>query len=92
LEMFLEAVPQRLGELRLAADTGDARTIGRIAHTLRSNAAELGCDELAAACRTVETQAADGRIGTPALDRLAAELEAAGTLLRIELAALTADG
>jgi HPt (histidine-containing phosphotransfer) domain-containing protein len=56
---FLAEAPVQVGDLRRAAERGEAGDLRRIAHTLKSNAATFGASELAEACRVLE-HAADG--------------------------------
>ena len=51
---FLDGLPGQLAALRAAGVSGDAEQVHRIAHTLKSNAATFGCDDLALACRELE--------------------------------------
>ena len=71
---FLDGLPGQLAALRAAGVAGDAEQVHRIAHTLKSNAATFGCDDLALACRELEQTAAGGQAGPQQLiERIAAE-------------------
>lgn len=57
---FLDGLPAQLEGLRSARASSDAEQLHRIAHTLKSNASTFGADDLAQACRELETAAAGG--------------------------------
>jgi PAS domain S-box-containing protein len=61
-DIFLKAGPDRLGELRRAAEALDARALERAAHALKSSSAQLGARRLAALCASLE----DGARSRPA--------------------------
>ena len=68
---FLDGLPGQLAALRAADATADAEAVHRIAHTLKSNAATFGADDLAAACRALEAATASGSAAT--IERVEAE-------------------
>ena len=51
-----------LADMRAALAAGDAEDLRRAAHTLKGSSASLGANDLADACRDVETAARDGRL------------------------------
>ncbi|HQJ88573.1 MAG TPA: response regulator [Methanoregulaceae archaeon] len=55
-------VPGQLGAIGEAVDRGDAATVRRISHTLKSTAALFGGMRLSGTMRTIEALALDGRI------------------------------
>ena len=61
----------RLDDMRAALAAGEAEDLRRAAHTLKSSSASLGANDLAEACRVVETAAREGR-----LEGLGANVEA----------------
>lgn len=89
-DAFLDEAPQRLAELRLGADRGDAVVAGRAAHTLKSNGLTFGAVEFAGLCRQLEVAAGQNDLaGTgPLIDRLDHEW----TGVRAELSALRDGG
>ena len=54
IKIFLDDSPERLIELRKAIDSGDASSINRIAHTLKSSCANLGALRLSSLFREME--------------------------------------
>jgi histidine phosphotransfer protein HptB len=66
IDAFVEEVPARLAEARAGADAGDAATLGRAAHTLKSNALTFGATEMAGVARQIETDARAGDLGAAA--------------------------
>jgi signal transduction histidine kinase/DNA-binding response OmpR family regulator/PAS domain-containing protein len=92
IDSFLEDAPGLLAELAGFAATGDAAGIRRIAHSLKSNGADLGATEFSRLCRELEALARDGELADAAervahvqteYERVAAALVAvrrAGTL------------
>lgn len=51
---FLEEAPQILDGMRIASHSGDAATVRRAAHTLKSNAKDFGASELSLKCASLE--------------------------------------
>ena len=62
LDTFTEEVPATLAGLRPAIAAGDAETVRRGAHTIKSNAATFGASALAAACAELEARARSGEL------------------------------
>jgi HPt (histidine-containing phosphotransfer) domain-containing protein len=60
VDTFIDDATTQIEALRAAAITGDAETIVRPAHSLKSNAANVGATELGELARELE---ADGRAG-----------------------------
>lgn len=59
---FTKVTPQRLEDLRVAADRHDAEAISNLSHTLRGSSANLGLAEFSERCRVLETQARAGNV------------------------------
>jgi HPt (histidine-containing phosphotransfer) domain-containing protein len=64
---FLEEAPQILDSMVAAGNAGDAVTVCRAAHTLKSNARDFGAAELFRRCASLETDLA----GRQSFDALA---------------------
>ena len=60
VQSFLADVPGVLASIATGQETSDHALINRAAHTLKSQAAVLGGDPLAEACRALEAASADG--------------------------------
>ncbi|MBN1659287.1 MAG: response regulator [Anaerolineae bacterium] len=73
LGTFLADAPVMLAEMQQALDGGDAATLQRVAHSLKSNSADFGAEVLAGLCRELERM---GKVGT--LDGAAGKLALAG--------------
>ena len=54
VEIYRTNAPKRIDQLRGAIAGGDARTLGLVAHTLKTNCAMLGATAMAAMCATLE--------------------------------------
>lgn len=54
IDIFLGSAPKMLGELRQSVDQGDAGTLRRVAHTLKSNSASLGATHLSELFKELE--------------------------------------
>lgn len=78
VEMFLQAAPPRLEELRAAVGDKDPAAIAAIAHGLRGSGASFGARRLALRCEQIEAVAAAA--GTAELQALLAEAELEFTL------------
>ena len=59
---FLQSAEGHLARIASALTTGDAKTAGQTAHTLKSSAANLGAEALAACYRKLEKSAREGRL------------------------------
>ncbi|MCC6629950.1 MAG: response regulator [Chloroflexi bacterium] len=77
IDTYLDEAPRLLAELHQAGDRGDAATVQRIAHSLKSNAADFGATTLARQCRDLEGNARVGMLdATPDLTAaIAAEFD-----------------
>jgi len=65
VDTFFEEVPGMLADLRRARDAADADRFRRAAHSLKSNSATFGAQELAALARALEL---NGLAADPARD------------------------
>jgi HPt (histidine-containing phosphotransfer) domain-containing protein len=74
VRVYLEDAPQRVSELVVAAETGDAAAQVSAAHTLKSSSANIGATELSELARRIEHAARAGIATGPA--ELAAGLRA----------------
>lgn len=54
IDLFLDDMTQTLAQLQLARQGLDAVTIGRLAHTLKSSAGNVGAVQIAAISRALE--------------------------------------
>jgi HPt (histidine-containing phosphotransfer) domain-containing protein len=54
IDTFLKDAPQMLADIRQALETGDAETLRRIAHSLKSNSDSFGAMALGELCRELE--------------------------------------
>jgi len=61
VETFLADAPGMLAEMHQSLEQGDAATLRRIAHSLKSNSADFGAKELSDLCRELEMM---GKAGT----------------------------
>ncbi|MDH5538063.1 MAG: response regulator [Rhizobacter sp.] len=59
---FLKSADDNLARLTAAAAGGDAKTLSQVAHSLKSSAANLGAEALAACYRELEICGREGRI------------------------------
>ncbi|NOY85142.1 MAG: Hpt domain-containing protein [Nitrospirae bacterium] len=62
LGLFLNSVPEQIVSLAECAAQNDAENIAKIAHSLKSSAANLGALVLSAHCKDLETAARSGEI------------------------------
>jgi HPt (histidine-containing phosphotransfer) domain-containing protein len=62
LELFQEQVDQYLAELNSSLEKGDATTVRRILHTLKSTLANYGGRRLRATAQRLENDAANGNL------------------------------
>jgi PAS domain S-box-containing protein len=75
--LFLGETPDRIAEIRRAAEDGDDHALRTAAHTLKGSALALGAGAVASVCQELESMGEAGRLhdtGT-AIDRLDTELE-----------------
>ncbi|MBK6435363.1 MAG: Hpt domain-containing protein [Rhodanobacteraceae bacterium] len=58
--MFVKGSGDQIAAVLAASDAGDTEKLRVASHTLKSNAASFGADDLAALCRDIETDARTG--------------------------------
>jgi CheY-like chemotaxis protein/HPt (histidine-containing phosphotransfer) domain-containing protein len=58
LELFLDDAPKQLVNIKQAYRTGDAESLRRLAHRMKSAAANLGATRLSVVCRDIEQSVA----------------------------------
>jgi HPt (histidine-containing phosphotransfer) domain-containing protein len=83
IDTFLEDGSRLLAEIQAAAANGDAATLRRAAHTLKSNGRTFGAAALGELCQELETRAAAGQLAEVEglVGRVAAEYTAAAAAL-----------
>jgi len=62
IDTFLADAPGMLAEMRGALERGDAATLRRAAHSLKSNSRDFGAQELSALCLELETMGKAGAL------------------------------
>jgi HPt (histidine-containing phosphotransfer) domain-containing protein len=62
VEQFAEDTEPLLVQLRRAVEAGDARAVGRIAHSIKGSCGQLGGRRLASSCGRLEANAATGSL------------------------------
>jgi GAF domain-containing protein/CheY-like chemotaxis protein/HPt (histidine-containing phosphotransfer) domain-containing protein len=84
IEQFVADSPALVAAARTGLETGDAEEVRRAAHTLKSNAATMGANELADRSRRLELAAKAEELagGAASLDAVAEELERVHAALR----------
>jgi PAS domain S-box-containing protein len=84
IEQFVTDSPALVAAARKGLKAGDAEEVRRAAHTLKSNAATFGANELADRSRSLEMAARAGELddGQASLDAVAEELERVHAALR----------
>jgi GAF domain-containing protein/CheY-like chemotaxis protein len=84
VEQFVSDSPALLEAARNGLERGDLEEVRRAAHTLKSNAATVGANELSDRSRRLEMAAKAGEIGdgTASIDAVAEELERVHAALR----------
>jgi two-component system sensor histidine kinase/response regulator len=87
ITIFLNDSPERLVELRKAVNSGDAPSINRIAHTLKSSCAHLGALNLSSLFKEMEAMGRNNSIeDTPQLlSHIETEFKAVEAALRAKL-------
>jgi len=90
LDAFFEDSPRQLAAIRVGLAAGDAESVRRAAHSLKSNCANFGALTLSGQCRELEMVAKTGHLedGADLLNSIAARLEQ----VRIALEAIRATG
>ena len=83
-DIFLEETPKHLAGLRRAAAEGNADSVERVAHNLKSEVGYLEISEASQSARTIEEMARSGRLGEvmQQLDRLEAAIEEVTSQMR----------
>lgn len=80
---FLEEGPTLVDVLQKSTSSTDLASIRRSAHSLKSNARDMGALELASTCARIETMAAEGILPPRAeVERVALEMDHAAGELR----------
>ena len=84
VNVFLASADTQLAQLDTAAADGQAKTLGKLAHAMKSSAANLGADALSACYLELERCAREGRVGDarPLIERARAEQHRAVLELR----------
>ncbi len=79
MRLFVDSAAGHLQQAQLASASGDAEQLRHVAHAMKSSAANVGADRLAALYRRLESLARAGQLGEarPLLVELAAEQERA---------------
>ncbi|HLX34595.1 MAG TPA: response regulator [Candidatus Limnocylindrales bacterium] len=75
IDTFLADAPVQLDAMRAAAASGDAADLVRPAHSLKTNAANMGALSLSAMCRSLELAARGGTVDDAVARVAAAEAE-----------------
>ena len=78
---YLADSPPLLEEMERSAARGDAVSLRRAAHTLKSTSASLGAVRLSAICRGIEAAANNGELLAANVADAAAEFDAASAAL-----------
>jgi len=75
--LFREDAVLRIHELRDAAARGDAETVGRAAHALKSSSGNIGASRMYSLCASIESNARQNNMGGigEIVERLASELD-----------------
>jgi HPt (histidine-containing phosphotransfer) domain-containing protein len=60
IDSFVEDTPEQIANIKTAIAAQDAESFRRAAHTVKSNAATFGANELAALARELEMMGRDG--------------------------------
>ncbi|MEO0650132.1 MAG: Hpt domain-containing protein [Planctomycetota bacterium] len=86
--MFLDDTPGRIEALLEALEAGDATTLERTAHALKSSCGNLGARRLASLCFEIESagRAGDVEAARPLVGRSTDEFAAVAAALKSELA------
>ncbi len=85
LDEFDQSAPGIVASMRTAADEGDLHALRINAHSLKSNAADMGAHRLSAMCASLEAACRDERVEEPV-----AQIDAIDEELSRARAALTA--
>ncbi|MEO8511823.1 MAG: Hpt domain-containing protein [Chloroflexota bacterium] len=84
IEAYLGDAPQQIEQIRRAADAGDAASVVRPAHTLKSSSATVGAQRLASRARRLELASLVNELegAREDLDGLDGEWQVTGAALR----------
>ena len=87
IELFLEEAPPQLAALGEAIEGGDARTVERVAHTLKGSSGNMGARRMVAVCAELEKVGGSGELtrAPQLLERLEVEFERTRQALNAEL-------
>ncbi|GIE01050.1 hypothetical protein Adu01nite_24000 [Paractinoplanes durhamensis] len=85
LHNFAERLPDTLSRMEQAAADGDARTLARLAHSLKGSSATLGANRFAALCADLEDRAQEPHLDLGELHAHASEVSDAMQRLSTEL-------
>ncbi len=87
IETLLRDMPQRIIELRKAADGGDALALKRVAHALKGSSANFGARQMATLSENLEQRIHDGAVedASVILNQLSQEFERVRQVLVSEL-------
>jgi PAS domain S-box-containing protein len=83
-ETFLADAPGMLAEMRQSLEQGDAATLRRTAHSLKSNSADFGAKTLADLCREVEMMGKTGALDGASEKLASVEVEWAQVRVALE--------
>ncbi len=77
IDVFLSDSPELIRQMRAGLEAGDAESVRRAAHSLKSNSASFGAIRLSRATRELEMIAKSGVLegAAPRLEEVAAEYE-----------------
>ena len=89
INIYLDAAPKLIGEIRAAVEIRDALRLQRAAHSLKSSSANLGAAKLSELCKELETMGRLGKLEGSALklDVLEFEFDAVRNALEMQRAA-----
>lgn len=68
IDVYLDDTPTRLAQLQRAVDNGDADTLSREAHTLKSSSANVGAMTLSAIAQRIEQAGRAGSAASAAIE------------------------
>ncbi len=83
IDVFLQTTPQRLGDIRAAAERGATEALASLAHTLKGAAVQVGARQMAEICARIQTAVRERR--PHGLPFMVADLEADFGIVRIAL-------
>jgi len=90
IDSFLQDAPQLLAELDRSIQSGDASGVRRVAHSLKSNGADLGALTFSSLCKELEMMGKSGELDGAA--ELAARVAAEFEQVRAALMAIEREG